>query len=213
MKKRNKILLITFLWITVIATLYCSGILTTDIDKISTILRNNPTKMQVLFVLISTIRVACFIPQTIFIFIGSVLFGPYTAFLLSVLSLFLSQSIMYFIGRFFSEELLGDNFFLKYDNIIPIIKIYGYKILVLGIVCPITPSDLITASAGCIKLSYKKCISVILLADAPMIFLYGFLGTGIEGNYLFKMLAILAIVFISYYSFLIWNKINKTITV
>ena len=44
-----------------------------------------------------------------------------------------------------------------------------------------------------------------------MIFLYGFLGSGIEGNYLFKILAILAIVFISYYSFLIWNKINKSI--
>lgn len=211
MKKKNKILIITVLWIIIIAILYSRGILTTDIDKVSAIIRNNPSKMQVLFVFLSTIRVVCFIPQTIFILIGSALFGPYTGFLLSILSLFLSQSIVYFIGRFFSKELLGDTFFAKYGNIIEIIKNYGYKILVLGIVCPITPSDLITASAGCIKLSYSKCVSAIVLADAPMIFLYGFLGSGIEGNYLFKILAILAIVFISYYSFLIWNKINKSI--
>ena len=97
MKKKNKILIITVLWLIIIAILYSRGILTTDIDKVSAIIRNNPSKMQVLFVFLSTIRVVCFIPQTIFILIGSALFGPYTGFLLSILSLFLSQSIVYFI--------------------------------------------------------------------------------------------------------------------
>ncbi|WP_246578108.1 hypothetical protein [Clostridium frigoris] len=80
--------------------------------------------------------------------------------------------------------------------------------LALGIACPVTPSDLLTLSSACIKLNYKKCIAIIVMADAPMIFLYGFLGTGIQGTFLFKTLAIVVIIFVSYYTFVIWNKIN-----
>lgn len=209
MKKKIKLLLLIIIWLFVIAILYSSGILTTNINKINDIIHGNPLKMQLLFVFISTIRVIFFIPQTIFILLGSILFGPYIGFLLSLLSLALSQSIIYFIGIYFNKQFLGKDFLTKNSTIINIIKTYGYRILALGIVCPIAPSDLITASAACIKLSYKKCISVIVLADAPMIFLYGFLGSGFEGTYFFKILAVLTIAFISYYSFFIWNKITK----
>lgn len=209
MKRKNKLLLLIISWLIVIAILYNSGILTTDMNKITDLIKGNSLKMQLIFIFLSTIRVIFFIPQTVFILLGGIVFGPYVRFILSLLSLALSQSIMYFIGRYLNKQLLEKSFFNNHNNIINIIKTYGYKILALGIVCPVTPSDLITASAACIKLNYKKCILVIVLADAPMIFLYSFLGTGFEGTYFFKVLAVLAIVFISYYSFIIWNKITK----
>lgn len=210
MKKKNKLLLFIILWLIIIAILYNTNILTTDLNTISNFIKCNPIKMQLLFVLISTIRVIFFIPQTIFILMGSILFGPYIGFLLSFLSLIISQSIMYFIGRYFNKQLLSKDFVTKSKKTIDIIKKYGYKILALGIVCPIIPSDIITISAAYIKLNYKKCISVIVIADTPMIFLYSFLGGGIENSYLFKVLAVLAIAFISYYSFIIWNKITES---
>ncbi|WP_252215812.1 VTT domain-containing protein [Clostridium sp. VAP41] len=209
MNRKNKLLLLGISWFIIVAILYATGILTTDLNKISHIIKGNLLVMQLIFVLLSTIRIVFFIPQTIFILIGSVIFGPYISFFLSLLSLALSQSLVYFIGRYLNTQILGEDFIDNNSNTINIIKKYGYKILVLGIVCPIAPSDLITASAACIKLNYKKCISLIVMADAPMIFLYGFLGAQIEGTYLFNILAVLAIAFISYYSFVIWNKITK----
>ncbi|MBU3177558.1 VTT domain-containing protein [Clostridium estertheticum] len=148
---------------------------------------------------------------TIFIIIGSMIFGPYVGFALSVLSIAMSQSIMYAIVRYFQNQLLGEEFLEKNKITMLILKKYGYKILALGIACPVTPSDLITLSAACIKLIFKKCIAIIVMANAPMIFLYGFLGTGIQGTFLFKILAIVAITFVSYYTFVIWNKINSNL--
>ena len=209
MKKRNKVIMFIIFWVAVVFTLHTMGLITTDFNKISNIVGDNPIKMRCLFVLLSTVRVAFFIPQTIFIIGGSMLFGPYQGFLLSVLSLAISQSIMYGVGRFFQKQLLGGTFLEKNKETITILKKHGYKVLALGIACPVTPSDLITVSAACIKMDYKKCIATIVMADVPMIFLYGFLGTGLENNVLFKILAITVIAFLSYYTFFIWNKIKS----
>jgi uncharacterized membrane protein YdjX (TVP38/TMEM64 family) len=209
MKKRNKLILMAIFWLAIVAVLYSQGMITTDINKINEVIGENPFKMRVLFVLLSTVRVLFFIPQTVFIIIGSMLFGPYVGFALSVLSLAISQSIMYAIGRYFQIKLLGKGFLEKNRITIAILEKYGYKVLALGIACPVTPSDLITLLAACIKLNYKKCIAIILMADAPMIFLYGFLGTRIQGTFFFKALAIIVIIFISYYTLVIWNKINS----
>ncbi|MDF2822105.1 MAG: associated Golgi protein [Clostridiales bacterium] len=207
-KKKYKVILMVLFWLAIVITFYTQGLLTTDVDKINDIIGKTPIVMRFLFVILSTVRVLFFIPQTIFIIIGSILFGPYEGFLLSVLSLGLSQSAMYVIGRFFQNKLLGEIFLEKNKAIITILNKYGYKILALGIVCPIIPSDLITLSAACIKLNYKKCIATIVIADAPMIFLYGFLGNDMEDALFFKIFAIAVILLVSYLSFVIWNKIK-----
>lgn len=208
MKKRNKVILILIFWIVVVYVLHSLGLITTDLNKINVIIGNNPLKMRCLFILLSILRVAFFIPQTIFIIFGSIVFGPYEGFILSVLSLVISQSIMYAIGRFFQKQLLGETFLEKNKETIAILKKHGYKVLALGIACPITPSDLITVSAACIRLDYKKCIATIVMAGAPMIFLYGFLGIGFKETVILKIIAVIAITFISYYTFYIWNKIS-----
>ena len=210
MKNRNKFLFLIISWLLIIGILYTSGIFTSDPNKIRDIISGSPIKMQLLFILLSTFRVIFFIPQTVFILLGTLLFGPYVSCVLSIISLILSQSIMFILGNYFNKQLLGSDFINKHDTIVKSIKEYGYKILALGIVCPITPSDLITALAACINLDYKKSIAVIVFTDAPMIFLYGILGTTIEGTYFFNVLAILAITIISYYSFRIWNKISSS---
>ena len=209
MKKRSKLILIVILWLIIVAVLYSQGLITTDVNKINEFIGKNPVKMRGLFIILSTVRVLFFIPQTIFIIIGSMLFVPYEGFVLSTFSLVISQSIMYVIGRYFQKQLLEEEFLEKNKDIIDILKKHGYKILALGIACPITPSDLITLSAACIKLNYKKCIATIVMADAPMIFLYGFLGSGIEDNFFFKVFAVIVIVLVSYYTFVTWNKINN----
>lgn len=209
MNKKRKFIILAVLWAIIIFTLYKTGLLTTDLDKIMSLIAGNTLEMQLLFVLLSTIRVIFFIPQTVFILLGSMLFGPYVGFILSFVSLILSQSIMYFIGKYFNKEILGNNFQVKYKDLIDVIKTYGYRILALGIVCPVAPSDLITSSAACIGLKYIKCILVIAICDAPMIFLYGFLGSGFADSIYMKIFTLAVILIISYYSITIWNKLTK----
>lgn len=190
--------------------LYRMGLLTTDFNKINIIIGDNPIKMGFLFVLLSTVRIAFFIPQTIFTIGGSMIFGPYEGFFLSNLSLVISQSILYAIGIFFEKQLLGEGFLEKNKENITILRKHGYKVLALGIACPVTPSDLMTISAACIKLNYKKCIITILIASAPMTFLYGFLGNGFKETAIFRIFVAIVIILVSYYTFRIWNKIKQS---
>lgn len=208
MKKYFKILFIIIMWIIAGVFLYKEGLITTDIHKINSILGSNPLKMVLIFITLSTLRVVFFIPQTVFIILGSIVFGPYEGFLLSFISLILSQSIMYFIGRYLRNLILGKDFIEKNEGIINQIRKYGYKFLALGIMCPVTPSDMITLSAGCIELNYFKSIVTIALADGPMIFLYGIIGEGFKNSMVFSILSILVVVGISYYTWQFWNKIN-----
>ena len=129
MKKRNKLILMAIFWLAIVVVLYSQGMITTDINKINEIIGKNPFKMRSLFMILSTVRVLFFIPQTIFIIIGSMLFGPYVGFALSVLSLSISQSIMYAIGRYFQNQLLGEEFLEKNRVTIAILKKYGYKMV------------------------------------------------------------------------------------
>lgn len=206
--KKKKFIIFIAIWVITILILYKAGMINSDIDSIVNLLKGNSLKIKALFVFLSTVRVSFFIPQTVFVLVGSFIFGPYIGFILSIISLLLSQSIMYFVGRYFNKALLEENLIRKHGNIVDVIKSYGYKILALGIICPVTPSDLITALAAGINLSYKKSMLVITISAAPIILLYSFLGARVEGTDFFKVLVVLIVSFISYYSFFIWNKIT-----
>ncbi|GKX65236.1 TVP38/TMEM64 family protein [Inconstantimicrobium mannanitabidum] len=210
MKKRNKIIMTLIFWIIIVLILYSMGLLTTDFNKINLIIGDNPIKMRFLFVLFSTVRIAFFIPQTIFTIGGSMVFGPYEGFFLSILSLVISHSILYAIGIFFEKQLLGEGFFEKNKENITVLSKHGYKVLALGVACPVTPSDFMTILAACIKLNYKKSILTVLIASAPMTFLYGFLGNGFKETAIFRIFVAIVIVLVSYYTFRIWNKIKKS---
>lgn len=161
-----------------------------------------------LFLLLSIVKIVFFIPQGIFIIYRSMIFGSYEGFLLYILSLVISQSILYAIGNLFQKQ-LGDAFLEKNKDAITIVKKYGYKVLALGVACPLISSNLITVSAAIIKMDYKKCILTILMAEIPVIFLYAFLGNGFMDNVEFKTYIAITIAFLSYYIFYLWNRIRN----
>jgi len=208
LRKRNKALLIISVWIVIAVMLYKGGLLTTDINKINQVMGTNPIKMRGIFVLLSSFRVIFFIPQSIFVFIGSILFGAYEGFILSFISLIIGQTIIYISGRYLQKWFIAEKYLEKNKNIITHIKMYGYKFLALGIVCPVLPSDAITLTAAFMKLDYKKCILTIMLAGSPLMFLYGFIGKSFERSTGFAVIVVISIILISHYTFKIWKKIN-----
>lgn len=209
MNKKRKVLIVIALWMMVAFILYKCGFLITDINKIRELIGNNPLEMRLLFILLSTIRIMLFIPQTIFILVGSVVFGVYEGTLLSLIALFLSQSFMFFIGKYFGNDLL-DVKKSKYKDIIEDIRLYGYRFLALGVICPVAPLDSIVFLTGLIGLKYKKVMATIIIVDIPMIILYSVVGGGINQSIFVKIFAVVAIAFISYYTFILWNKIKSS---
>ncbi|KHD36561.1 hypothetical protein NL50_08510 [Clostridium acetobutylicum] len=205
MKKLHKTIMLLIFWIILLFIAYKFGLHSAYFNKLSVIAESNPILIRCLFVLLSTIRIVFLIPQTIFIIYGNMLFGPYEGFILSMLSLVISQSIMYAMGRVIENQFCG-TFLERNKEKIVIIKNESYKILALGIICPIIPSDLMTMSAAFIKLSYKKCVAVIAIAGAPIVLLYNFLGTRLITNIAFKSYTTITITFLSYYIFCLWNK-------
>jgi uncharacterized membrane protein YdjX (TVP38/TMEM64 family) len=206
MNKKLKLILTVFFWIITLVILYNKGFLTTDLNEIDSIIKQDPIEMRLLFVLLSVIRVIAFIPQTVFIIAGSVVFSFYECFLLSVISLVLSQSIMYFIGKKFGTTFLRAKVLEKNKYIISSLKKYKFKILALGIACPILPSDLITIVSATLGMNYKKSMLTIAIAGSPIILLYSLLGTGYNNSVYVKVISIITVAISAYYIFSAWHK-------
>lgn len=200
-------LFLAFWWLTIFY-LYKNNLLTSDIAALREIIGDNVVEMKLIFILLSVLRILSFIPQSVFVVVGGAVFGPFEAFLLSMIALFMSQSMIYAFGRYLNPEVLQQKFLTKHATIIQSIRAYGYKLLALGIACPYLPSDAFMLSAGMIKLTYRRAIFVTLLAGIPIILLYSFLGIGIERSWWIQVIAVLMILAISYYSILIWKKIK-----
>ncbi|MEG2812893.1 MAG: VTT domain-containing protein, partial [Clostridium sp.] len=162
----------------------------------------------IIFIILSVIRIALFIPQTILIITGSIIFGPITGTILSVIALILSQSIMYVVGRYFGENSLI--YFLLNENnrYKDLLKKYGYKMISMGIICPIAPSDVIVMITGYLRFSYIRSLVVIILSDLPMIFLYS-LAASFNTGYIVKVISLLSIIGVSIYGIYIFIKIKK----
>ncbi|MEN8906655.1 MAG: VTT domain-containing protein [Clostridiales bacterium] len=182
--------------------------LLSNIDLIKNIVITNPIEAKIIFVVISILRIFLFIPQLVLIISGGVFFGVYNGFILSLISLLISQSLIFYIGKNFTNIKCLNNLLHVNKKIIDNVRKYGYKLLGIGMICPFTPSDFIMLSAAYIKLTYKKSLIVTLIVNIPMVFLYNFLGTDFNNSILIKVLSIISLSIISYYSFIIWNKLK-----
>jgi uncharacterized membrane protein YdjX (TVP38/TMEM64 family) len=206
MYRKNKTILIIITWGFIIFLLYINGLLVNDPNQINQIIIDNPIKMRILFILLSVIRIFTFTPQTIFIISGSIVFGIYESFVLSFISFLISQSLLYLIGVKIGNKLPKKTFSPKNDILIKLLKNHNYKILAIGIICPIFPSDLLTIIAANMGINYYKYLITIFISGIPIIMLYCFLGLNIKESFIIKSLIIVTISLMSYNVFLIWNK-------
>lgn len=197
------------MWIILGLILYKNGLITSDINTIKEILGTDPYKMMFIFVLLSTLRLVVFIPQTVFLLLGSICFGTTTGFILSMTSLFISQTIVYIVGNHFKNNSIKEKFINTNPQLVILTEKYSYKFLALGVICPIAPTDLIAFISASLKSDYKKFISIILLSNSPMIFLYNYVGNSITTSPDIKILAILIILVVSTFSIIYWKNISN----
>lgn len=139
----------------------------------------NIHSLMIAYIIITCIRAAFFLPSTIFIVMGTVLFPQYPFFviIISMVGILLGSSFIFKAADFLTPE---DLFAKKHINRMNVIhnKIekYGFWIVLFWSFFPIVPTDLICYVAGTIKMAYWKFILAVFIGELILVNLYVWTG-------------------------------------
>ena len=116
------------------------------------------------------------LPANVIAILAGVVFGPVKGFFLSIIGLFISGTVAFYIsrclGKDFVEGILGKRL-LKLDNDL---EEKGFKILLLLRLPPILPFDPLSYGCGLSKIKYRDFILASLLGVMPETLCYSIMG-------------------------------------
>lgn len=208
MKKISKFLVIA-VWATLIYIFYKLNLLNGDMDNLNKFLDSFGSYKIVLFITLSTIRVAALIPSVAFMILGGIMFNPLEAFVLTLISVILSESIIYAASKALVSSSIQSYLVNKYPKLYNLLLKNSTRILAIGILCPVAPSDVACFLASSAGLSYRKFIFTVVLANMPLMLLYSFLGGSILSPNNNTIVTGGIILIITIYSMWLWNKEQK----
>lgn len=209
MKKRKRYILLFTVWAIMIFALYKMGLINGDFQKIKNIIENDAETTVLAFIFISFVRIAVFLPNTIFMILGGICFGPLIGFMLSMVSFILSETVIYMVGKYFAGEKLKGYIDRRHRNIVVLLNKHGYEFLALGVMCPISPTDLVCFAAAMLGCEYKKYMLTSAAANTPMMLLYSFVGENFGNSMFYNILMILLILLIGNYTALMWKRLKN----
>lgn len=176
--KKNKVIInltIIVTWILLFILIKNHSKITNLTDLINLIKYHSKTS-TIIFLILSTTRIFTFLLGAIFMIIGGMIFNPIKGFVLTLISIAISETIIFIISRHFCNGILTEKINAKYPKILAISKEYNIKFLVLGILCPAAPTDLVCFISSYAGLKYKNFILAVILSNIPIIIVYTVLG-------------------------------------
>ena len=209
--KINKKYIFLAIWIILIVILKEENLITLDLNEIEEYIKSKEDHMMLLFILLWVIRVFIFIPGVTFMILGGLIFSPIEGILLSMIGLFLSETLIYYASKLLVGSKLNRMINKKYPEIRPLIKTYNYKFLALGMVCPVAPSDAICFLSASSGIRYVRYITTVLISNIPAVFVYSFIGLQFTESIYSILISIIIIAIISIYIIKIWNKLKGNI--
>lgn len=208
MKKAGKLLIIC-IWIFIIYLLFKLNLFSASMNDVNKFISRYSQYKTLIFVLLSTIRVAALIPGAVFMIIGGIIFNPIEGIFLTLISIILSETIVYWVSRFLIGSKIEEYLINKYPNVYKALRKNNSKLLSIGIICPIAPSDAACFMASSTGLSYFKFILIVAISNLPMMFLYGFLGNSIVTSFNNTIVIASMIIAVAAYSIYAWNRAQK----
>lgn len=208
MKKISKFLIIV-IWGALIYILFRLNLLTGNIDNLNQFFNGCDSFKVLIFIGLSTFRIVALIPSAVFMILGGILFDPLKGILLTLISVILSETIVYLTSRILIGSNIQNYITNKYPKLYQLLLKNNTRILAIGILCPVAPSDVACFLASSTGISYRKFILTVVISNMPMMILYGFLGNSFlsSGSNTIMLLGI--IIIISIYSLYLWSKEQK----
>ena len=205
MKRISKLLVIA-IWAALIYILFRLDLLTGNVDNLNQFFNGCGKYKALIFIALSSLRIAALIPSAVFMILGGIIFNPFEGGMLTLISIILSETIVYLTSKILVSSSIQNLLVNKYPKLYELLLKNNKKILAIGILCPIAPSDVACFLASSTGLTYRKFILTVIIANMPMMILYGFLGNSFLSSGNSTIMIAVIIVIISMYSIYLWNK-------
>jgi uncharacterized membrane protein YdjX (TVP38/TMEM64 family) len=208
-KGMKKKVVIVVLWVLAIYILKQNHLLSLDKDALKEFISGNTKYAMLLFIAMWIVRLLIAIPGVTLMVLGGICFNPILGFLLSMVGIVLSETLVYIFSRIFSCEKINQLLERKHLELKILFETYNYKFLALGIICPIAPTDLICFLSATVGLKYSIYILTIIISNIPLMILYSFIGTNLSGSLVGIVLVIISFILIAIVSIKIWNNLKQ----
>lgn len=211
MKKLKKKWIIIAIWILFVYLIKHFDLLSLDLTTFEEFITENRNYAFLLYIGLWIVRLLFLIPGTTLMIMGGVCFGPVEGFLLSTVGNGLSASFIYLVSRNVASHHLRKYLDNRYPELNGLLETYNYKILALGIICPIAPADVICFLSASIGIKYSTYILTIVISGIPLRLLYSFVGMSLIESTVGLVLLIVSFAIIFITSIKVWNTMKQKI--
>lgn len=167
---------------------------------------------ELFFVLLWSVRLIAFIPGVTLMILGGLIFEPSKAFLLSLIGIVLSDTLIFLLAKSNLLNKLKNKISDKYPDLIQLIEMYNYKILAVGVLCPVAPTDVIVFLSSCMGMSFIRFIMIFIGANLPALFLYSYLGESFEGSIFNTIFILVTLLASGILSIKLWKELRTTLS-
>ncbi len=174
-----------FIWLILIVSvlihygLYSS---TYTADTLQSYFNSNSTNIFYAYVCLSLVRSFFFLPSTIFVIMGVVLYPnqPFLVLFISMSGILVGATWVYFSARILKiEQLFSKKNQARLKNVRYKIQKHGFLIVIGWSFFPPVPTDLICYVAGYAQMKFLKFIAALLIGELFLVSIYVWTGKGI----------------------------------
>ena len=164
---------------------------------------------EMLFILLWSLRLVLFIPGVTLMVLGGLIFQSEKAFILSLVGIVLSDTLVFLLAK---SKVLGGlrkKISEKYPEIISMIESYSYKILGVGVLCPVAPTDVIVFLSSYVGMKFSKFLLIFIIANIPALFLYSYLGESFQQSSMNTIFIVVTLAISATLSIRLWNDLRR----
>ena len=151
-------------------------------ESLKAVLNDNSSLIMLAFTLLSCIRALFFLPSTLFVLMGTLLYPEEPVFVLivSMVGILIGASLVYKAAFILTpEQLFSGKNLTRMEGVRRKMDSYGFSIVLLWSFFPAVPTDLICYVAGSIKMSFWKFILAVFLGEIVLVSIYIWTGKSI----------------------------------
>jgi uncharacterized membrane protein YdjX (TVP38/TMEM64 family) len=169
-----------------------------DVNAIKDYITSYGHFAALVFILFFCLRTLLIIfPYSIVVILGGNIFGSTKAFLYSLISVFISATLAFFIGRLTGKEFVQKLLRGRMKDLDVKIEKHGFKIIFLMRVSIIFPFDILNFAAGLSKVRYRDFIFATLLGIIPETFSLTYLGSNLSNPFSYEFYLAIALVILT----------------
>ena len=128
-------------------------------DHLKTVLHDNSSLILIVFIVLSCIRALFFLPSTLFVLMGTLLYpeDPVFVLIVSIIGILIGAFLVYKAAAILTpEQLFNGKNLTRMEGVRRKMDKYGFSIVLLWSFFPAVPTDLICYAAGAIKMVFWK---------------------------------------------------------